>query len=290
MEKTFLENVKNHKVHIAYDTESLRHLKCSNGRFKMSFDIMAWDDYLCIVGDMGCYIFRRNKDMFSFFRQKGELGISPGYWSEKLTTRGGFREWDCKAFESFVKKEYRVWCKDQDDVHSKKRLWEMLKDEVLFDTSSEWESILAARDFTFNGPEEFFRDFLENSFNKPTFQYLWCCWAIVWAIREYDLIKEKGSEVIDSTKISLHPTDDDWKKLNHSKRADIIKEFLRFFKPSDSLSQREKDIIKPFMLMAERVAGCLEPNKRVYNFLVDLACIKSTIFSVERHKLDDVNN
>lgn len=91
-EKSFLRDVKDHVMEIRQDDGLYRSIRFQKpGRWTYGFDITTWPGYLCISGDMGCFVFARLPDMFEFFRGqkphiKGDktLGINLGYWAEKV--------------------------------------------------------------------------------------------------------------------------------------------------------------------------------------------------------------
>lgn len=51
----------------------------------------------------------------------------------------------------------------------------------------------AVNDFVYEGGA-YFLDFWESDCTSYTYRYLWCCYAIVWAIQQYDAaMKEKAA-------------------------------------------------------------------------------------------------
>lgn len=102
----FLRNVKDHKLTVLLDNGIHRHLHFSNPeQFAYYFHLTTWPGYLCISGDMGCYVFCRVEDMFTFFRSdKGN--INPHYWSEKLqASKNAPEEFSEETFESRLRHE-----------------------------------------------------------------------------------------------------------------------------------------------------------------------------------------
>ena len=53
----------------------------------------------------------------------------------------------------------------------------------------EHQAMQAVHDFEFPGQRMFFVDFWDHDFSEWTVHYLWRCYAIVWAIRQYDSMK-----------------------------------------------------------------------------------------------------
>jgi hypothetical protein len=62
---------------------------------------------------------------------------------------------------------------------------ERIEDEVLANSEFESEAIQAASDFKYEY-KHVFPDLFEESFNDYTNRFLWCCYAIVWAIKQFD--------------------------------------------------------------------------------------------------------
>lgn len=190
----FQETIGQHQLTIIHDDGLHRHLRCarpqSSDRY---FNITTWPGFLCISGDMGCYVFQRIEDMFAFFRND-EMGINPGYWAEKLQAGPSIapdeisKEW----VEDKFRLEIKEWFDDATEDWSeedKAEAWEEVESEVLSEADNEWRAINAAMEFRFND-EELFQDFWEVDCKRWKTHYLWCCYAIVWAIQQYDAAKQ----------------------------------------------------------------------------------------------------
>lgn len=157
------------------------------------FDITTWPGFLCISGDMGCYVFSRIPDMFEFFRGqkpyiRGDktLGINLGYWHEKVQAE--CRTDGCEEFspEEFKKTVNRViysggWPKPVRDE---------VRDSVL---SCAHDGEFAAKDAAYrfsvsrNGKRYDFQDFWEyGDCKRYTYRFVWACYAIAWSVQQYD--------------------------------------------------------------------------------------------------------
>lgn len=193
----FQETIGEHQLTIVHDDGLHRHLSCarpqSSDRY---FNITTWPGFLCISGDMGCYVFQRIEDMFAFFRND-EMGINPGYWAEKLQAGPSIapeeisKEW----VEDKFRLEIKEWFDDATEDWSeedKAEAWEEVESEVLSEADNEWRAINAAMEFRFND-EELFQDFWEVDCKQWKTHYLWCCYAIVWAIQQYDAAKQEAA-------------------------------------------------------------------------------------------------
>ena len=181
----FLEVTAEHKMEILLDngTGLYRHLKFTkNGSSIYRFDIHTWPGFLCICGDMGTYVFQRVLDMFTFFRSvDSELRINPRYWAEKCQAAGreGIEEY---VPEMFMKR-INEWMDENEFSYGAK----IAVSNVLpsYSDDGEHEAIRAAMDFKYEG-KYLFPDFYEVKLRDWTHHYLWCCYAIVWGIQQYD--------------------------------------------------------------------------------------------------------
>ncbi|CAN0155009.1 unnamed protein product [Ectocarpus sp. 12 AP-2014] len=190
----FQETIGEHQLNVIHDDGPHRHLRCAApGTSTRYFNITTWPGFLCISGDMGCYVFQRVEDMFRFFRND-ELGINPGYWAEKLQAGPSIapdeitKEWLPEKFRSQISEWFNDATEDWSE-EDKAEAWEIVTEEVLIEeTEGEQASIRAALDFRFND-KELFQDFWEVDCKKWKGHYLWCCHAIVWAIQQYDAQK-----------------------------------------------------------------------------------------------------
>jgi hypothetical protein len=78
----------------------------------------------------------------------------------------------------FIEEHPKVSCMD---------LWEEIQFDVL-DAETGEEAYLKLRDFEFNGFS--FRDSWEWDLKEYTYHYIWNCYAIAWAIKQYDNLKD----------------------------------------------------------------------------------------------------
>ncbi len=220
-EQRFLKDVESHVMEIIKEDGLHRHIRFRKpGTMCMHFDLITWPGYLCYTGDMGTFVFRRLEDMFQFFRADREyaqsrgkqLGINVGYWAEKLEAvdgnshRSGATEFDSDKFKQIVN-EYRTkWIRSAKGDGSlnaieRRELWEEVEDRVLgcVDDGAERAQI-AAYDFSWRpglpgsrGRRWQFDDLFEHSFTKPTGRFMWCCYALAWAVQKYDEYKEAAN-------------------------------------------------------------------------------------------------
>lgn len=195
-EENFLKDVAEHQMTVVRDDGVYRHIRFSRPQSScMHFDLITWPGHLCYTGDMGTYVFSRVTDMFEFFREpdtaKG-LGINPGYWAEKVLAADKYDGVQEYSHEKFVA-EINRWVTDHineelsDDPEAAAALREAVEDDVLNCDENEVRAYDAANNFEHDGFQ--FTDFWEVGLNKYTTRYLWCCRALVWAIRQYDASK-----------------------------------------------------------------------------------------------------
>lgn len=201
----FLADVQHHQMHVLRDDGLYRHL-----RFKRpeticeSFDLITYPGGLLYRGDMGAFCFERTADMFEFFRtDRGS--INTGYWSEKLVGvdrgRNTVKEFCEEKFDRTIKEIVLRWVRDN-EYHTtreqRRDLWDAVMDEVIgaeADSGGDRKQI-AANDFShqvYPGQKFYFTDIWEYDFTEYTYRFLWCCYALVWGIKQYDAAKLAGS-------------------------------------------------------------------------------------------------
>lgn len=80
--EAFANDTRNHSMQVLHEDGLYRHLRFrADGSFD-GFDLITWPGSLTIQGGHGTYTFRRETDMFGFFRASN--GINVDYWAEKL--------------------------------------------------------------------------------------------------------------------------------------------------------------------------------------------------------------
>lgn len=186
-EQTFLTDVASHRMEVIHDSPPHRHLRFSSGSSVHHFNIVTWPGYLCISGDMGTFVFARVVDMFEFFRYSndGPLRINEHYWAEKakaVDRHGGVSEFDPEKFRAAIEERVADWNEVEDpDPDLQAEVDERVLRRI---DDGEPEAMRAALDFEHNGLR--FDDFWEVRCHSFTYRYTWCCYAIAWAIRQYD--------------------------------------------------------------------------------------------------------
>jgi hypothetical protein len=191
----FNSDVALHAVTVLRDDGLYRHLRCSAGSYHMQFEIITWPGYLCYCGDMGSYVFSRLPDMFRFFRGRTAM-VDRGYLAEKVIAsdkHDGIRRYSDELFEAAIKADYDAFIEDHGIGHEEATdLWQCIEDDVLSSRDNHQEAISAAESFRWTGERssykgrQIFCEFWERRLEDYTARFVWCCYAIPWAIARYD--------------------------------------------------------------------------------------------------------
>ena len=209
-EQIFLKDVKNHSMKVLMDNGLYRHLRFANADPKLAwnqwFEIITWPGALAYSGDMGTFVFRRLEDMFEFFRTRPSnespkrLHINLSYWAEKVEAvdRDGYtpgtKKYSPELFREVVLKHFNDWAKDERLPRTAvKAFREELEDSVLQyadDSEHEARKALSGFQHEIESHKLEFYDTWEWDFSEWTGRYIWCCYALAWAIRFYDKSKD----------------------------------------------------------------------------------------------------
>ena len=183
----FLKDVASHELTVNLDQGLFRDLTIMKpNSVDMHYHITTRPDYLMFTGDMGSFVFTRLNDMFNFFRSKDEYRINTGYWTEKIEA-GEYEKYSPDAARAALNQAFENWKEDTDFSVNNIAAEKEYLDEI--DTDDYYEFIEAVRNWTPNRGGVDLDDFWENNLNEYTFHYIWCCYAIVHAIKLYDAQK-----------------------------------------------------------------------------------------------------
>jgi hypothetical protein len=192
-EEQFLKDVAGHRLTVLHHDGLYRHLQFNAARnsWNMWFHLVTWPGVLTITGDMGTWVFSRVEDMFTFFRSE-KLAINPDYWAEKLRHgnfggRDGAKVWDEDNFKERLL--------DQLTDHYSfegaelEEITEAVKEDI-FRQECKYDMLIAARDFSHQFSTDR-RKFQFDSCDMPSgmvysYHFIWCCYAIVWGIQQWD--------------------------------------------------------------------------------------------------------
>lgn len=197
----FDKGIAQHVATVVLDHDLYRHIECRKpGTGTYAFRVVTWPGALCISGDMGSFVFQRIEDMFAFFRSdSGRVNLS--YWREKLVAidRGGANEFNSELFDETISRLLEEHIEGEEyEPEDIKRLRDQLASDVLgqFDNGYQTAYAAAAR-FEFND-RRVFSDIWKYSFKDYTYQYVWCCRALVWAIAQYDETRNKAEAELEA--------------------------------------------------------------------------------------------
>lgn len=182
----FARDTASHEMTVLHEDGLYRHLRFMNPRSsEYWFDLVTWPGTLAIRGDVGDdYVFSRVEDMFTFFR--GDE-INPHYWAEKLGGgRRSVKEYSETALRERVVEQFvsdARWDGVPAGTGKSLRTWVLNED-----LSDERHARNVLEDFAHLGYE--FSDVWEWDFHDYESQFLWCCYALVWGIAQYDAAKK----------------------------------------------------------------------------------------------------
>ncbi len=182
----FLKDVARHQMTVHRDDGIYRHLEfraAGPNNWNMWFEIITWPGTLVLGGDMGTWAFRRIDDMFSFFRES-TLKINKPYWAEKCEaadiTTGNPKQFAAPAYKRAI-----IGSLDNYDLEPEQRqsVIAALEDEV-FRHEQAFPAYQALCEFEHEGFS--FSDAWEISGEEYTGRFIWCLYAIVWGIQQFD--------------------------------------------------------------------------------------------------------
>ena len=208
--ESFLRCVANHKMTVHRDDGTYRHLTFANPQTSnQHFHITTWPGHLAISGDMGTYVYARLDDMFHFFRNSSDdWGVNHTYWSKKLEAPkpAHVREFDIDKVHENLRDEFEGWERDlrddraPDTEEEAEDLEARIQEEKdlfqeLFDAGDEWSVVERIREWDSRDDGVNLEGFFDGDYTTLTYHYVWCCYAIVWAIRQYDASQLAAKEV-----------------------------------------------------------------------------------------------
>ena len=186
----FLRDVRDHKMTIELDQDVHRSIRFGRpGHSAYYFRLNTWPGSLAISGDMGSYVFSRTRDMFEFFRDPDMMGrINPQYWHEKadaVDRQGGAKRFSQKRLVDAVRNHSDEWqVRLGDAAKIRSEVDELTRGEF----SNEHEAYEAIRDFEAMDGNMFYE--FDADLTDWDYGYLWLLRAIVWGIKQYDLVKQ----------------------------------------------------------------------------------------------------
>jgi hypothetical protein len=197
---TFERDTSTHALRVLRDDGVNRHIKFRRPESSAYwFEILTWCGALCIRGDMGTYVFSRLDDMFEFFRtaDRGDptkLYINKSYWMEKVQSvacsggKGSATNFDADKFRARVTEHFNEYCDSHEvDAQYRADMWSVIESDVLL-CARDGDSSAFTRLMEFHDKRHphIFESCYEWNCNEYDFQFVWCLYAIAWAIRRYD--------------------------------------------------------------------------------------------------------
>lgn len=194
----FVEDVSAHQLTIMRDAGVYRHLLCRNPKFdKMyAFEIITSPNLLLFHGDCGTFVFSRLHDMFQFFRSDCVRSDLPlGYWSEKIEAAPAGIDvmmYSQRLAEDGVQAAFDTWAQSQSLQGSElEHAQQELDDQILIHC----DSLDALFDCIGTELEcGYTFDIVDVNYRTLHPAVIWCMYAIVWAIRQYDKAKESKEQ------------------------------------------------------------------------------------------------
>jgi hypothetical protein len=184
-----------HEMTVLHDDGLYRHLRCqaTENSWNAWFEIITWPGALTYSGDIGGFTFRRDVDMFRFFRGQR---VNPDYWGEKVMSGN-----DALKIYSEDKFREKVWSEVRDEIKEFKGLAKAVHETM----SDYWESDVSTEggarrflddfNYTVDGRTFVFADHYEWDLREWNWQFLWTCHAIKDAISRYDVAKAVAVEM-----------------------------------------------------------------------------------------------
>jgi hypothetical protein len=137
---------------------------------------------------MGSFVFNRLPEELEHV---GQAAINPDYWSEKLEAvdrAGGYREYSAEKFHIVVHDHLADMARSESDVDMAE-IRRTVADEVLSVADEGEEAVRRALQDAEHLGVEIFSDTWEWNFQEYTYRFIWCCYALVWGIAQYDAKK-----------------------------------------------------------------------------------------------------
>lgn len=173
----FLETVSRHEMTIEFQNDVYRSILFKRpDTYSMHFRLTTWSGHLCISGDMGTFVFARVRDMFKFFRHEE---INPRYWSEKvqsISQHGGLY--------TFNEERTNAWFADYIRDYSTEERSDYY-DHITCESKDDLSRVLSEV-CSIQGCQDVYSDISEHVYQDYSYQFLWCCQAIVWGIEQFD--------------------------------------------------------------------------------------------------------
>lgn len=194
----FIKDTRNHQLTIVKDAGVYRHLSCRSPEHDKlyAFEIITVPDLLLFHGDCGTFVFSRLYDMFQFFRSDSvRSDLSLGYWSEKIEAAPGGIDvmmYSQRLAEDSVQKRFNEWVRTQSLQGSELREAQNELDNGILPYCSSLDDLFSRIGLELECGYTFGIEDIQYRTLHPA--VIWCMYAIVWAIRQYDKAKESKEQ------------------------------------------------------------------------------------------------
>lgn len=185
IQQSFVKSVHaGYTMKVLHDQGVYRHL-----RLKLDhtwFDIITAPGVLLYTGDMGDFAFRRIEDMFQFFRPQEDpiahgFYLNLAYWTEKLVSvdrTDGYVEYSQELFVRELRELVDDTEEDSVSEEQAAQIREILESRLEPETDVEAFRMMSE---VFDCSEDY-----AHMGERASRRYIWCLFAIVWAIHVYD--------------------------------------------------------------------------------------------------------
>lgn len=187
--ESVVNDLESHKLDVKLDSESFKQFILSKGNSIDYFEITTWPYHLAISDDRGCYVFSRygSSDMMSLFRRDPK-NLDFKYISEKCVAVD--RQCRISDYDPSRVKEYlNYYIEDNEDSLPESAI-EQIRSELIepyfefeFNAREAVENFFYHADGQIHRP---FQDFWEVNLSTYNYNYVWCVYAIIWAVGVYD--------------------------------------------------------------------------------------------------------
>lgn len=191
----FLVSVKQHELTINLDHELYRDLTIKNPETNnRMYHVTTRPYYITIYGDMGTFTFSRTKDMFAFFRND-DLSIKPSYYHEKMQSEDKLTkslEFSCDQIIEQLNdylENFKERCLDEGEDESCYESAEQAVERFIkYTERSENEYVYEINNWNPESSGNMDLDDFWDGFSGMiySYHYIWCLYAITYAIKLYD--------------------------------------------------------------------------------------------------------
>lgn len=185
-QEQFLKDVAKHEMFVKLDQGVYRHIvfqQPTHG-YLHRFEIITTPWRLMITGDMGTWVFARLEDMFQFFRtDSGDINVD--YWAEKLHNGARGTSSAGKVYDGDAYRARLIESLDDYGLTKAKRA-SIIRELKQLDFDDEHWILNQINNFEYDGFT--FQDVWEIDMTVYSYHFVWCCYAIAWAIQQWDAV------------------------------------------------------------------------------------------------------